>query len=47
MTTEARYVFAAYSVVFVTLLVYVVIIALKVARLDRQVRELESPREGP
>jgi CcmD family protein len=48
MTTEAKYVFAAYSLVFVVVLIYVVIIALKLVRLDRQVRELELPRrEAP
>jgi CcmD family protein len=46
MTTDAKYVFAAYSVVFVVVLVYVVIMALKLTRLERQVRDLE-PREKP
>ena len=35
MTTEEKYVAAAYLVVFVVLLVYVVIISAKVARLER------------
>jgi CcmD family protein len=44
MTTDAKYVFAAYTVFFAVLLVYVVIMALKLVRLDRQVREFEGPR---
>jgi CcmD family protein len=35
-----RYVFAAYTVVLVTVLVYVLIIALKVSRLDRELGDL-------
>jgi CcmD family protein len=35
-----RYVFAAYTVVLVTLLVYLLIIALKVSRLDRELGDL-------
>jgi CcmD family protein len=46
MTTDAKYVFAAYSVVFVVVLVYVVIMALKLTRLERQTRELEAQRGG-
>ena len=40
MTTEEKYVAAAYLVVFVVLLVYVLIISAKVARLDRTLAEL-------
>ena len=40
MTTEEKYVAAAYLVVFVVLLVYVVIISVKVARLQRTLAEL-------
>jgi CcmD family protein len=40
MTTEEKYVAAAYLVVFVVLLVYVVIMASKVARLERALAEL-------
>jgi len=35
-----RYVFAAYTVVLVTVLVYVLIIALKISRLDRELGDL-------
>ena len=46
MTTEERYVAAAYLVVFVVLLVYVLIMAAKVARLERALAELvERARE--
>ena len=41
MTTAEKYVTAAYCVVFALVLAYVVIIALKLQRLDRDVRELE------
>ena len=47
MSTDAKYVFAAYSIVFVVVLVYVVIMALKLVRLDRQTQELEARRERP
>ena len=47
MTTAERYVTAAYCVVFALVLVYVVIIALKLQRLEREVAELESKPEGP
>jgi CcmD family protein len=47
MTTDAKYVFAAYSVVLVVILAYVVIMALKLVRLERQTRELEARRERP
>jgi CcmD family protein len=40
MTTEEKYVAAAYLVVFVVLLVYVLIMAAKVARLERTLAEL-------
>ena len=40
MTTEEKYVAAAYLVVFVVLLAYVVIISAKVARLERTLAEL-------
>lgn len=40
MTTTEKYVAAAYLVVFVMILVYVVIIAAKLARLDREIGDL-------
>ena len=40
MTSTEKYVAAAYLVVFVMILVYVVIIAAKLTRLDREVGEL-------
>lgn len=40
MTTTEKYVAAAYLAVFVVILVYVVIIAAKLSRLDREVGEL-------
>ena len=40
MTAEEKYVAAAYLVVFLVLLVYVVIIASKLGRLERDVEEL-------
>jgi CcmD family protein len=40
MSTEAKYVAAAYLVVFVVVLGYVLIIATKLARLQREVEEL-------
>jgi CcmD family protein len=40
MTTAEKYVTAAYCVVFVVVLVYVVIMALKLQRLEREVDEL-------
>ena len=54
MTTAEKYVTAAYCVVFGLVLLYVVIIALKLQRLEREVDELagrvpaadeETPRE--
>jgi CcmD family protein len=44
MTTAEKYVTAAYVVVFAVVLVYVVIIALKLQRLEREVAELEQQR---
>ena len=48
MTTAERYVTAAYCVVFALVLVYVVIIALKLQRLEREVDALapEKPNDG-
>ena len=47
MTTAEKYVTAAYCVVFAIVLVYVVLIALKLQRLERDVEELETrEREG-
>jgi CcmD family protein len=40
MTTEEKYVAAAYLVVFAVLLAYVVIMSAKVARLERTLAEL-------
>ena len=40
MTTSEKYVTAAYVVVFGAVLVYVLIIATKLARLEREVGEL-------
>ena len=46
MSTGEKYVAAAYGVVFVAVLVYVAIIAAKLARLQRQTAELvELARE--
>ena len=56
MTTAEKYVTAAYCVVFAVVLVYVLIMALKLHRLEREVDELadrvpaeddaeEAPRE--
>ena len=44
MTTAEKYVTAAYCVVFGVVLLYVVIIALKLQRLRRDVDELEKRR---
>ena len=41
-TTEAKYVAAAYGVVFLVVLVYVLIIGLKLARLERELGELTT-----
>jgi hypothetical protein len=45
MTTAEKYVTAAYCVIFGLLLLYVVIIALKVHRMERDVEELRK-RDG-
>jgi CcmD family protein len=45
MTTAEKYVTAAYCVIFGLLLLYVVIIALKVHRMEREVDELRK-RDG-
>ncbi len=42
MTTSEKYVTAAYCVVFAVVLVYVLLIALKLGRLDRDVKALEQ-----
>ena len=42
MTTAEKYVAAAYAVFLVALLLYVAIIALKLARFERDVAELET-----
>jgi CcmD family protein len=42
MTTSEKYVTAAYCVVFAVVLVYVLLIAVKLGRLDREVEELEQ-----
>ena len=42
MTTAEKYVTAAYCVVFALVLLYVVIIALKLQRLEREVDELSA-----
>jgi CcmD family protein len=41
VTTSEKYVTAAYCVVFAVVLVYVLLIAVKLGRLDREVEELE------
>ncbi len=41
MTTVEKYVTAAYCVIFAVVLAYVVLIALKLQRLERDVAELE------
>ena len=41
MTTAEKYVTAAYCVIFAVVLAYVVLIALKLQRLEREVDELE------
>ena len=57
MTAAEKYVAAAYLVVFATVLAYVLIISLKLVRLEREVEELtelarkqreraEAPREA-
>ena len=46
MTTSEKYVTAAYCVVFAVVLLYVVLIAVKVGRLDREVEQLERRVEA-
>jgi hypothetical protein len=46
MTTSEKYVTAAYCVIFGIVLLYVVIIAFKLQRLERDVDELEGKRRG-
>ena len=46
MSTSEKYVTAAYCVVFAVVLVYVLLIALKLGRLDREVEELEQRVEA-
>ena len=46
MTTSEKYVTAAYCVVFAVVLVYVLLIAVKLGRLDREVEELEQRVEA-
>ena len=46
MTTAEKYVTAAYCVVFAVVLVYVLIMALKLQRLEREVDEL-AERAAP
>lgn len=48
MTTAEKYVTAAYCVVFAVVLAYVVLIALKLQRLEHEVEKLESrERKAP
>jgi CcmD family protein len=47
MTTAEKYVTAAYCTVFAVVLVYVLIIALKLTRLEREVRALERRDAKP
>jgi len=46
VTTAEKYVTAAYCAVFAIVLVYVVIIALKLTRLEREVDELAARTEA-
>jgi CcmD family protein len=46
VTNAEKYVTAAYCVIFAVVLVYVVIIALKLQRLERDVDRLEEQRRG-
>jgi CcmD family protein len=46
VTTAEKYVTGAYCAVFVIVLVYVVIIALKLTRLEREVDELVARTEA-
>jgi CcmD family protein len=45
-SAEARYVAAAYGIVFLVVLAYVLIIGLKLARLEREVGELAQQAEA-
>ena len=47
MTTAEKYVTAAYCTVFAVVLVYVLIIALKLNRLEREVQALEHREAKP
>ena len=47
MTTAETYVTAAYCVIFALVLGYVVLIALKLQRLERDVGELERRQPAP
>ncbi len=47
MTTAEKYVTAAYCTVFALVLVYVLIIALKLNRLEREVEALEHREPKP
>ncbi|MFL5913245.1 MAG: heme exporter protein CcmD [Gaiellaceae bacterium] len=47
MTTAEKYVTAAYCAVFAVVLVYVLIIALKLNRLERDVQALERREAKP
>ena len=47
MTTAEKYVTAAYCTVFAVVLVYVLIIALKLNRLEREVHALERREAKP
>jgi CcmD family protein len=47
MTTAEKYVTAAYCTVFALVLVYVLIIALKLNRLEREVQALERREPEP
>ena len=46
VTTAEKYVAAAYGIVFLAVLVYVLIIALKLARLERELGELTQRLRG-
>jgi CcmD family protein len=47
MTTAEKYVTAAYCVVFAVVLAYVLLIALKLQRLEREVDDLERREPKP
>jgi CcmD family protein len=46
MTTAEKYVTAAYCIIFAIVLLYVVIIALKLQRLEREVESLKDDPRG-